>query len=113
MANAQELYKWTYDLLMHTANQRAHMAHQLSIMRIMLQILEEDELLEELHARVQESTGEPYHDMLIEYSIVSLSAPDLGVADNMLRTLRNIIAELDEKQAFLEASMNVLQAKGI
>ena len=52
-------------------------------------------------------------DMLLEYCIVSLSGPDLGVADNMLKTLRNIIAELDEKQAFLDASMNVLQARAI
>ena len=113
MANTQELYKWTYDLLMHTADQRVHMAHQLVVMRVMMQILEEDDAIEELHARVQESTGEPMQDMLFEYSIVSMSGPDLGVADSMLRTLRNIIAELDEKQAFVGASMNVLEAKRI
>ena len=113
MANTQELYKWIHDLLMHTANQRAHMAHQLVIMRVMMQILEEDDAIEELHARVQESTGEPMQDMLLEYSIVSMSGPDLGVADNIMKTLRNIISELDEKQHFLEASINLLEAIAI
>ena len=111
MASASELYKWIDQLLKQIANQRAYMAQQAVIMSVMLDILEEDDAIEELNVRVQERTGEPMPDMLLEYSILCSSGPALEVADQRLKTLRNMITELDERQIFLEASMNLLEAK--
>ena len=105
------LYKWVTDLCVYAANHRGHMAQQFLIMHIMQKLLEEDDLMEELHARVEEATGEPMPDLRLSYSLLFLAGPDLGVGDEMLKTLRNLIKELDEKQAFLDASINLLHAK--
>ena len=76
-STASELFKWIDQLLRKTANQRAHMAQQVVIMSVMLDILEEDDAIEELNDRVQERTGQPIPDMLLEYSILCSSGPDI------------------------------------
>ena len=66
--------------------------------------------MEELESRSFEVSGEPMPDLLLSYSVMSSGSPDLGLGNERLKTLRDLVQELDEKQALLDASINLLEA---